>query len=137
MAAVDCSTRVGFASAAAPTAWSGGVSGRSVTDWLPPYDSPVLDPKTGKFTKAWYRFFRELGNRVGGAAGPSITQVVTTVAETQQQVANNTVFTAQAVDYAASVAATAEATAQVAQNNGLSGAGSIPPTGNRPNYQVQ
>jgi hypothetical protein len=132
MASVDCEIKFGIASAAAPTAWAGKEASRKLADWLPPIEVPLLDPRTGKINKVWYNYFRELGDRVGGIKGPSITQVVDTVSQTQTQVAANTTYTQQAVDYAASVAATAEATAQVAQSNGLTGSGSIPPPADRP-----
>jgi hypothetical protein len=140
MASVDCVTEIGFASAAAPTAWAGKEPSRKLADWLPKIEEPFLDTRTGRVSTRWYNFFRELGDRVGGIKGPSITQVVDTVSQTQNQVAANTTYTQQAVDYAASVAATAEATAQVAQSNGLSGSGSIPPPSrppSRPNYVLE
>ena len=140
MATVDCSTKIGIASAAAPVAWAGSGTLRNVTDWLPRIDEKPIDPRTGCFTPRWYNYLRALGDRLGGPQGLSITQVQTQVTDTQAQVAANTAYTVQAVDYASQVAATAAATAEVAQSNGLSGAATIPPTGsppNRPNRYVE
>lgn len=137
---VSCEIKAGFPVSATPTAWAGNEGSRNVSDWLPRIDEKPIDPRTNCFTPRWHNFFRELGNRLGGVQGPSITQIVNVVQETQVQVAENTAYTDSAVAYTASVAAAQAATAQVAQTNGLSGAGSIPPTGsppNRPNYQVQ
>lgn len=137
---VTCATLAGFASAAAPVAWAGNGGSRNVADWLPRIDEKVIDPRTGLFTPRWWNYFRVLGERLGGIQGPSVTQVVEVVEQTQAQVAANTVYTDQAVAYTASVAQAQEATAQVAQNSGLSGAGSIPAPGHppsRPNYQVE
>lgn len=131
-ASASCYTAVGFASAASPVAWAGNEGSRNVADWLPRIDEKVIDPRTGFFTVRWYNYFRALGDRLGGIQGPSIPQVQQAVQETQVQVAANTVYTNQAVDYTAQVAASAEATAQVAQSAGLTGSGSIPPIGDRP-----
>lgn len=137
-----CATIVGFASAASPVAWAGSDASRNVADWLPRIDEPLAEIRNGKIyvTKRWWNFYRAVADRLGGVQGPSMSQVVTSVSETQVQVAANTVYTTQVADYAGSIAATAEATAQVAQTNSLSGAGSIPSPGHppsRPNYQVE
>jgi hypothetical protein len=136
----SCVIRVGFAVAAAPVAWSGNEGSRDVSDWLPRIDEPVLDPRTGRFNKRWWNYFRVLGERLGGVQGATLPQVQQNIVDTQSQVAANTAYVDSAVAYTASVAATAEAAAEVAQSNGLSGAGSIPPPSpppNRPNYQVE
>lgn len=135
-----CVIRFGVAVAAAPTAWAGNEASRSVTDWLPPMETPLLDPRTGRIHPAWYRYLRVLGERIGGIQGATIPQVQASVAATQVQVAANTAYVDQSVAYTASVAASAAATAQVAQENGLSGAGSIPPPSSppsRPNYMIE
>lgn len=139
---VSCATLVGFASAAAPVAWAGSEGSRNVVDWLPRIDEPLATVRNGRvyINVRWYNLLRELCDRVGGIQGQSIPQVVASVQETQVQVAANTAYTDSAVAFTNSVAATATATAQVAQNSGLSGSGSIPPPSpppNRPNYQVQ
>lgn len=137
---VSCATLVGFAAAAAPVPWAGNEASRAVSDWLPRIDERPIDPRTGCFTTRWYNYFRVLGERLGGVQGPSIEQVVSNVQVTQQAVAATATYVDQSIAYTQSVAASAEATAQVAQNNGLSGSGSIPPPSpppNRPNYQVE
>jgi hypothetical protein len=132
MATVDCVTEVGFASAAAPAAWSGREASRRIADWLPRIEEPFLDARTGLISKRWYNYLRELGDRVGGVQGPSIGQVQQTVIATQNQLAVTTQYATKVGDFAQGIAATAEATAQVAQNNSLSGSGSIPDTGDPP-----
>lgn len=136
----SCSTIVGFASAAAPVPWAGNQGSRNVADWLPRIDEKAIDPRTNCFTPRWYNYLRELGVRLGGVQGPSIPQIQQSVVETQAQSAATATYVDSAVAYTASVAATAEAAAEVAQSNGLSGAGSIPPPSappHRPNYQVE
>lgn len=140
-ASASCYTVVGFASAAAPVAWSGNQGSRRVADWLPRIDEAFGTVRDGKvyINVRWWNLLREVCDRLGGVQGPSITQVVSTVEQTQVQVAANTTYTNQAVAYTASVAASAEATAQVAQSNGLAGSGSIPSIGDPPpppGYQV-
>jgi membrane carboxypeptidase/penicillin-binding protein len=135
-----CAIAVGFSVGTASAAWSGSDEPRNVSDWLPPMSQPVLDPRTNRFTRPWWNYFRVLGERLGGVQGASITQIESSIVETQQQVVANTAYVDSSVAYAQSVAATAEATAQVTQNNGLSGAESIPPTSNppnRPSYQPE
>jgi hypothetical protein len=108
MATVDCVTEVGFASAAAPAAWSGREASRRIADWLPRIEEPFLDARTGLISKRWYNYLRE------------------------NQLAVTTQYATKVGDFAQGIAATAEATAQVAQNNSLSGSGSIPDTGDPP-----
>lgn len=135
-----CVIRVGFAVSATPVNWAGNEGSRDVSDWLPPMTQPVLDPRTNRFTKPWWNYFRVLGERLGGIQGATVPQVVQTIVETQGQVAANTAYVDSSVAYTASVAATAAAAAEVAATNGLSGAGSIPPPSappHRPNHQVE
>lgn len=138
----SCAIRVGLAVAAAPVSWSGNEASRSVVDWLLRIDEPFGEVRGNKvfLTRRAWNLLREICDRLGGVQGPSMAQVVTSVTETQVQVAANTSYVDSAVAYTASVAATAEAAAEVAQSNGLSGAGSIPPPSpppSRPNYQVE
>jgi len=132
MASVDCSTKIGIASAAAPVAWAGNGGSRNVADWLPQITEDFLDKRTGKISARWYNYFRALGDRLGGVNGQSITQVVSTQSQVQAQVAETLNYAVEGVAYASQVAATAQATAEVAASNGLSGAGSIPETGDPP-----
>jgi len=134
MASVDCYTRFGVATSASPVAWAGGGSRRNFVDWLPKMSEPFGIVRDGKvyFTQQAWNFLRELSERVGGVNGPSIPQVVATQTAVQSQVAETLNYAVQGVDYATQVAATASATAEVAASNGLSGAGSIPETGDPP-----
>lgn len=142
MAVVTCETRVGIASAASSVAWAGGGGSRNVVDWLPRIDEPfavIRGDKAFLTARAW-NYLRELGERMGGVQGPSIPQVVATQTQVQTQVAETLNYAVQVSDYATQIASTSTATAEVASNNGLTGAGSIPPTGSppsRPNTHVE
>lgn len=132
MATVDCYTRFGIATSASPVAWAGSGGSRNVVDWIPRIDEAVIDERTGRFNARWYNYFRALGDRLGGVQGPSIPQLQQTSVAIQAQVAETTNYAVQVADYATQVASTATATAEVAANNSLSGAGSIPDTGDPP-----
>jgi hypothetical protein len=126
LASATCATRVGVASAASRVPWGGRAAPIARSPWLPPITVPlVLDG--GRMNPVWYDAFREVfENRLGGVRGQSVTQVATTVQQTQAEVAATSNFAEQVSQYAQSVAATAAATAEVAANNSLSGAASIP-----------
>lgn len=135
MATVDCSTKVGIASAASPVAWAGGGGRRKFVDWLPKMSEPIGVVRDGKvfLTQQMWNFLHEIGeNRLGGVNGESIPQVVSTQGQVQAQVAETLNYAVQVSDFAAGVANTATATAEVATNNSLTGASSIPETGDPP-----
>lgn len=134
MASVDCFIRFGAAVAASPVAWAGGGGSRSVVDWLPKFDQPIGVVRGDKIypTKPYWNYLRELGERVGGIQGASIPQIQQTTTAVQAQVAATTSYAVQVADFATQVASTATATAEVAANNSLTGAGSIPDTGDPP-----
>jgi hypothetical protein len=143
-----CAIAVGFSVSTASAAWSGTSEPRDVVDWLPRIDEAVIvfrDQRgnivgRGYMTPRLWNYLRELGSRMGGVQGASIPDIQTAIVETQQQVVANTAYVDSSIAYTTSVAATATAAAEVAQTNGLSGAGSIPtpsPPPNRPNYQVE
>lgn len=133
----SCATIVGFASAASPVAWAGKEASRKVSDWLPRIDERVIDPRTGFFTTRWYNYLREIGDRLGGIQGPSVTQIQNSVSDTQGQVAAVTNYAVQVSDYAQSVAAQSTAVAQVAHENDLVGSSSIPESGDPPRKPFQ
>lgn len=135
----SCAIRSGFAVAATPVSWAGNEASRDVADWLPRIDEPVFDARTNRFTPRWHNFFRTLGDRLGGVQGQSVPQIVQAVTETQVQVASQVAYTNELATYTEGVAATASATAEVAQTNSLSGSTSIPIPPDpppRPGYQV-
>lgn len=142
MPSFDCLTKFGVATAASPVAWAGGGNARRVADWLPRIDEPFAELRNGKYyiTPRWYNFQRAMADRLGGVQGQSITQIQQTTIQIQAQVAENTSYTVQAVDYTTQVAAAVTATAEVAQSSALPGSASIPPTGDpppRPDRHVQ
>lgn len=142
MAAVDCGSRMGLASAASPVAWAGGAGSRDFVEWLPKFGTPIAEVRGNKVfpTREFWNFLREMADRVGGIQGASIPMVQQALTDTQTQLVVTTNYATQVGDFAAQVANTATATAEVASNNSLSGSGTIPPTGsppNRPNFQVQ
>jgi len=123
----NCVTHSGINSAAARVAWAGTRSPRKVNDWLPRADEVWFDPKTGRPTRRFYQFMREVAEvRLGGVRGKTVPQVQTDVVNTQAEVAATTTFAAQVNQYAQGVAAVAAATAAVAQDSGLAGSESIP-----------
>lgn len=123
----DCLTRAGINSAAARVAWGGSASPREKLDWLPRADEVWIDPKTGRPSRRFYQFLREIAEvRLGGVQGKSVPQVQTDVVNTQAEVAATTTFAAQVNQYAQGVAAVAAATTAVAQDSGLAGSESIP-----------
>jgi len=122
-----CATYSGINSAAARVAWAGSRSPRKTLDWLPRADEVWFDPKTGRPTRRFYQFMREIAEeRLGGVQGATVPQVQTSVINTQAEVAATTTYATQVGQYAQGVAATVAATAEVAQDAGLSGAETIP-----------
>lgn len=132
----DCGTAVGFNSAASRVAWAGTSSPRKTLDWLPRADEVWFDPKTGRPTRRFYQFMREVAEeRLGGVQGKSVPQVATDVVNTQAEVAATVTYATQVGQYAQGIAATASATAAVAKDEGLSGAESIPDIPPNPKLQ--
>jgi hypothetical protein len=98
-------------------------------EWLPRADEVWIDLKTGRPTRRFFQFMHEVAElRLGGVQGLTVPQVKQDVDTTRSAVVGNITFTAQVSQYAQGVAATATASAQVAQDSGLAGAESIPPT---------
>lgn len=123
----NCVTHSGINSAAARVAWAGTRSPRKVNDWLPRADEVWFDPKTGRPTRRFYQFMREVAEvRLGGVQGTTVTQVQDAVTSTQAEVVATTTFAEQVNQYAQGVAAVAAATAAIAQDSGLAGSESIP-----------
>lgn len=133
MATVTCSTRLGPYSAASFAAWAGSDALRSATNWIPRPDEDWM--RDGKPTRRFFLFMSELSRRMGGEQGKSIAQVESVITGTQAEVLAVGNFTQQLGQYAQSVAATTNAIAQVAVDNALSGASSVPPTSSPPRLQ--
>src|SRR5690606_40068919 len=82
----NCVTHSGINSAAARVAWAGTRSPRKVNDWLPRADEVWFDPKTGRPTRRFYQFMREVAEvRLGGVQGTTGTQVQDAVTSTQAE----------------------------------------------------
>ena len=122
----NCLTRCGTASAASRVAWAGSREKRESADWMPRADEVWIDLKTGRPTRRLFQFVAEMERRMGGINGASIPQVQQDVTNTQSAVVSTTNFAAQVSQYAQGVAATVQATAQVAVDGGLAGAETIP-----------
>jgi len=130
--AADCKTYVGFNSAASRVAWAGSTARRERVEWMPRADEPWFDPKTGRPTRRFYQFMHEIAEqRLGGVNGRTVPQVADDLTTTQGTVTATVNFATQAVQYSESVAATANATAEVLQANGEPGADTIPPAEER------
>lgn len=95
--------------------------------WLPPETVPWFDPKTGRPTREFARCMDYLMNtRMGGINGPSMTEVVTNVAESKQQAAQAVTQASAVEELAVANAEALKATVQVTQNSALDGAEQIP-----------
>lgn len=129
----DCVTSAGLASATTRVTWAGTRARRESVDWLPRADEMWFDVKTGRPTRRFFQFMREVAeNRLGGPQGQTVPQVATSVASTQTAVVEVASFSQRVGQYAQGVAATVRATVEVAQTEGLAGAESIPETPSTP-----
>lgn len=104
-------------------------------NWLPRADEVLVDPKSGKPTRRFYQFLREISEvRLGGITGQTVPQVATaaTTATTTATAAATTAASAvtyseELAVYAGEVRAQSEALRVVAIDNALTGAGDVPP----------
>lgn len=118
------STGVGAAFGNVP--WNTSSARREKVPWLPPAHVPVVQ-QNGLMNPAWYRALHEVfENRLGGVQGATVTQVQTTVTQTQSQVVATTAAVTDLGAYTRSIDATATALRQVAVDNALSGASTVP-----------
>jgi hypothetical protein len=86
-----------------------------------------IDPKTGRPTRRFFQFLREIAEvRLGGVQGTTVPQVQTTVTQTQSEVAATTSFAVQVGQYAQGIGASTQATIDVLQDAGTAGSESIP-----------
>lgn len=127
MASVDLITSAGAASSVGRVSWGGSARLLAKVPWLPPFHVKPVDAN-GNWNPAVYKALKYLFEEViGGIDAPTLPQLRTDVTSTQVQVSATTNYAKQVSQYAQGIAATAEATAQVTQDSGLSGSGSIPP----------
>lgn len=121
--------RFGILVAGSSPAWAGRATRNRSKNWMLRADEAWIDPKTGRPTPRLFQLLHEIcENRLGGVDGQTIPAVATSVAQTQTEVIATVAYTQNVASYAQGIAATATATAEVAQSNSLTGAGSIPPT---------
>jgi hypothetical protein len=133
---VVISCGVGLATGSVP--WNTSTARRAKVHWLPAATVPFLNADGRTVSPVWYRAFVELfETRMGGVQGQSVAQVATTVTQTQQQVVAATNKVVETIAYTRSVDARASALKQVASDNGLSGADSVPPPSNPPSGTVE
>lgn len=123
----DLITQAGVASATGRVAWGGSASPLARVPWLPKAGTPLSMDGGRTLNPVWDRALRWLFEQyIGGLDAPTIPQIRQSVTTTQSQVAATTNYAQQVSAYASGIAATADATAAVTQDNGLSGSGSIP-----------
>lgn len=106
--------------------WAGAEARRPKVDWLPPPNVPItLDGKT--MNPVWYRaFFEMFERRLGGISAATVPSLQTTVSQVQTLTVATVAYADEAVAYTRGVAESTAAVKEVAQNNGLSGAESVP-----------
>lgn len=113
--------------------WNTSTESRNKVPWLPPAHVPVVQAN-GLMNPAWYRALHEVfENRLGGVQGATLPAVQTTVQQTQAVVVDTTSTLTETIAYARSIDATATALKQVATDNALTGATTVPETSVPPN----
>lgn len=127
---------IGFGLALGSVPWNTSEATRKPASWLPGAHVKFLD-ENGRVARPWYLFLQEIAEaRLGGIHGTPLPTVVTTVTQTQTQVVAASSAITETIAYARSIDATATALAQVATDNALTGAESIPPTAEPPTGTV-
>lgn len=125
----SCASRVGLLVAASSPPWAGRARQVRSNNWMLRPDEAWFDPRTGRPSPRFFQFIREIAeNRLGGVNGASIPTVQTTVAQTQTEVVNTSTYARSVATYALGIAASVDATTEVARNNALTGADGIPGT---------
>lgn len=108
--------------------WGGSPSLLDGVPWIPKAGTPFLLADGRTLAPVWDRCLRWLfETAIGGIRAPTPAQIHDTVAAVKQQAVETASYAEQVVGYVQGVAATATATAEVAQSNNLAGASSIPP----------
>jgi hypothetical protein len=98
----------------------------NLKSWLPHRSVPVVQ-QDGTMTDAWYRFFDFLANvKIGGPAASTLPDVASAVVTVQEQAATVAQSAAGLEQQVAQNAESLGATVEVAKNNSLTGASSIP-----------
>lgn len=130
MAVSSFSVSAGASCATGRVSWGGGQAARDKVPWLPPMRvAPVLSDGRGgwRWNPDVYRALQWLFEEyIGGINAPTASAISTTITQTQADVADTIAYAAAVSNYAQGIAATSSATAEVTQNAGLSGSGSIP-----------
>lgn len=124
----SCKTTGGVASAASSVTWAGNTGARRTNDWLPRADEVWFDVKTGRPTRRFFQFIREVAEvRLGGIEGKTVPQVHSDVVQTQATTSATVSYATQLGQYTQGVAATAAATLQVLKDNAEPSAETVPP----------
>lgn len=121
--------------------WNTSTALREANNWLPRADHSIgTCPKCKTRIPPdplWYRYFKELSERMGGIQGQTIPQVATAVGQTQLQVVATTSAITDLTAYARSIDETASALAQVAVDNALTGAETVPLPSDPPDSTIE
>lgn len=121
--------RIGLLVAASSPPWAGRARQARSSNWMLRADVAWFDPRTGRPTPAFFQLMHEITeNRLGGVNGASIPTVQSVVTQTQAEVVNTSTYARNIAVYAQGIAASVDATTEVARNNALAGADGIPGT---------
>lgn len=124
----DCITVSGCAIATKKVAWGGSANPKASIPWLPKADTPLLNADGRTMHPAWYRCFKWLFDEaLGGINAPTVPAIVQSVVQTQTQVVDVAVAASTAQATANSAADAVNTTREVLINEGVGGAGQIPP----------
>lgn len=124
---------IGPGAAIGSVPWNTSEATRSKVHWLPAANVPFLNTDGKTVSRPWYLFLQEMAEtRMGGITGTPLPAVQVAVQQTQTQVVATTSAITETIAYARSIDAATTAITQVARDNALTGAGSIPPTSDPP-----
>lgn len=120
-------TSAGVSSSPQTPPWAGSGALLSRVPWIPKAGTPLSLDNGRTLNPVWDRCLRWLFEEaIGGLSAPTPAQTRETVAQVQVQVVDTANYTEQVAAYATGIATTTQATVEVAQSNGLTGAESIP-----------
>lgn len=108
--------------------WSGSSAVDSIKAWLPNANEPLVHQVGSMWliNPRWYRFMDEITKRLGGINGDTITQVSTSVQQTQDSLVRAATAINTAAQTVNAAADSVNTIKQVLVNNGTSGSTSIP-----------
>lgn len=103
---------------------------QSLKAWLPPARQPIAYQQNNQWLcdPTWYRFFQYVAEiKLGGANGPTITEVADNAAATAQNAATTQTQISAVIQQGQTNAESLQAAIQVVQNSSLPGSDQIPP----------